>query len=186
MSRPLSIHSDRLEFFENSWRYSWMNLLSAVSTTPAIKELLSEKNLKSKISRQTPFNLNYRLLSKYFIAISWPSPFYCSFCFSLDFSECTRWQDSRTRGPSVSGSWAQLTRANTSARHGPVITLLINFTLKVIIIFFLISSLFKESLRSFFWIFFWRARVCWPLLCVCRPFCIFERCLWIRTQRAAM
>jgi hypothetical protein len=24
---------------------------------------------------------------------------------------------------------------------------------------------------------FWRARVCWPLLCLCRPFCIFERCL---------
>ncbi len=26
-------------------------------------------------------------------------------------------------------------------------------------------------------IFFWRARVCWSLLCFCRPFCIFERCL---------
>jgi hypothetical protein len=25
--------------------------------------------------------------------------------------------------------------------------------------------------------FFWRARVCWPLRCLCRPFCIFERCL---------
>ncbi len=25
--------------------------------------------------------------------------------------------------------------------------------------------------------FFWWARVCWPLLCLCRPFCIFERCL---------
>ncbi len=23
----------------------------------------------------------------------------------------------------------------------------------------------------------WRARVCWPLLCLCRRFCIFERCL---------
>ncbi len=22
-----------------------------------------------------------------------------------------------------------------------------------------------------------RARMCWPLLCLCRPFCIFERCL---------
>ncbi len=22
-----------------------------------------------------------------------------------------------------------------------------------------------------------RTRVCWPLLCLCRPFCIFERCL---------
>ncbi len=25
--------------------------------------------------------------------------------------------------------------------------------------------------------FFWRARVCWPLFCLCRRFCIFERCL---------
>ncbi len=25
--------------------------------------------------------------------------------------------------------------------------------------------------------FFWRARVCWPLLCLDRPFCIFDRCL---------
>ncbi len=24
---------------------------------------------------------------------------------------------------------------------------------------------------------FWCDRVCWPLLCLCRPFCIFERCL---------
>ncbi len=24
-----------------------------------------------------------------------------------------------------------------------------------------------------FCIFFWRARVCWPFLCLCRPFCIF-------------
>ncbi len=32
--------------------------------------------------------------------------------------------------------------------------------------------------------FFWRARLCWPLLCLCRPFCIFERCP-IPTQRAA-
>ncbi len=24
---------------------------------------------------------------------------------------------------------------------------------------------------------FWRARLCWPLFCLCRPFCIFERCL---------
>ncbi len=23
--------------------------------------------------------------------------------------------------------------------------------------------------------FFWQATVCWPLLCLCRPFCIFER-----------
>jgi hypothetical protein len=26
-------------------------------------------------------------------------------------------------------------------------------------------------------LFFWRARVCWPLLCLCRPFMIFEGCL---------
>ncbi len=26
-------------------------------------------------------------------------------------------------------------------------------------------------------IFSGRARVCWPLVCLCRPFCIFERCL---------
>ncbi len=55
----------------------WM--LSAVSTTPAIRELIHEKNLKSKISRQTPFNLDYPLLSKYLNSISWPSPFNCSF-----------------------------------------------------------------------------------------------------------
>ncbi len=39
----------------------------------------------------------------------------------------------------------------------------------------------------FFFFLFWRAIVFWPLLCLCRPFCIFERCLdWIRTQRAAV
>ncbi len=30
---------------------------------------------------------------------------------------------------------------------------------------------------NFFLYIFWRSRVCWPLLCLCRPFCIFERCL---------
>jgi hypothetical protein len=34
-------------------------------------------------------------------------------------------------------------------------------------------------------LFFFLARVCWPLLCLFRPFCIFERDVWIRTQRAA-
>jgi hypothetical protein len=29
----------------------------------------------------------------------------------------------------------------------------------------------------FFCLFFWRARKCWPLLCLCRPFCIYERWL---------
>ncbi len=31
--------------------------------------------------------------------------------------------------------------------------------------------------HSFFVYFLWRARVCWPLLCLCRPFCTFERYL---------
>ncbi len=30
---------------------------------------------------------------------------------------------------------------------------------------------------SFFIFIFLRATVCWPLLCICRPFCIFKRCL---------
>jgi hypothetical protein len=33
---------------------------------------------------------------------------------------------------------------------------------------------------------FWRARVCCPLHCLCRPFCIFLRDVWIRNQRAAV
>ncbi len=43
--------------------------------------------------------------------------------------------------------------------------------------------------HTFFYIFFWRARVCWPLLCLCRPFIIFEGYLnsnlesWRRKQR---
>ncbi len=35
------------------------------------------------------------------------------------------------------------------------------------------SKLFFPS----FCVFFWQARVCWTLLCLCRPFCIFGRCL---------
>ncbi len=31
--------------------------------------------------------------------------------------------------------------------------------------------------EKFFLYIFWRTRVCWPLLCLCRPFCIFERYL---------
>jgi hypothetical protein len=31
---------------------------------------------------------------------------------------------------------------------------------------------------NFFVYIYWRARVCWPLLCLCRPFCFFERCLY--------
>jgi hypothetical protein len=30
----------------------------------------------------------------------------------------------------------------------------------------------------FFVYIYWLARVCWPLLCLCRPFCFFERCLY--------
>ncbi len=41
-------------------------------------------------------------------------------------------------------------------------------------------------LLFFFSIFFWRARVCRPLLCLCRPFMIFLRDVWIRTQSAAV
>ncbi len=41
------------------------------------------------------------------------------------------------------------------------------------------------SLPLIFCIFFWRASVCLPLLRLCRPFCIYERCL-IPTQRAAV
>ncbi len=39
------------------------------------------------------------------------------------------------------------------------------------------------SCNNSFFVYFWRARVCWPLLCFCRPFCSF---LEIRTQRAAV
>jgi len=36
----------------------------------------------------------------------------------------------------------------------------------------------------FYFIFFLWARVCWPLICLCNPFCILER--WIRTHRSAI
>ncbi len=43
---------------------------------------------------------------------------------------------------------------------------------------------FKGQLHDMvFWLdrtFFWRATECWPLLCLCRPFCIFD--VWIRTR----
>ncbi len=35
----------------------------------------------------------------------------------------------------------------------------------------------KFSDHSNIFLIFWRARVCWLLLCLCRPFCMFERCL---------
>ncbi len=43
---------------------------------------------------------------------------------------------------------------------------------------------FYEVENTFLYI-FWRAGVCWLILSLCRPFCILERCLWIRTQKAA-
>ncbi len=43
----------------------------------------------------------------------------------------------------------------------------------------------KRVNKSFLWIFFWRARVCRPLLRLCRPFMIFEECL-VRTQSTAV
>ncbi len=36
---------------------------------------------------------------------------------------------------------------------------------------------FYYLVSTFFSFFFWRARVCWPLLCLCRTFCIFDRYL---------
>ncbi len=36
---------------------------------------------------------------------------------------------------------------------------------------------FRGKTKTLFCISFWRAGVCWPLLCLCRPFYIFERCL---------
>jgi hypothetical protein len=53
---------------------------------------------------------------------------------------------------------------------------------------FLFNSNFTASNKIAdlnFWIFFWRASVCWPLLRLGRPFCIF-RDVWIRIQRAAV
>jgi len=35
----------------------------------------------------------------------------------------------------------------------------------------------KLIFLNIFYIFFWRARVCWPFLCLCRLFCNFGRCL---------
>ncbi len=34
-----------------------------------------------------------------------------------------------------------------------------------------------QSKKLCFLYIFWRARVCWPRLCLCRPFCIFGSCL---------
>ncbi len=39
------------------------------------------------------------------------------------------------------------------------------------------QGVWLSSPCTFFCIFFWRARVCRPLLCLCRPFMILEGCL---------
>jgi hypothetical protein len=41
------------------------------------------------------------------------------------------------------------------------------------------NTFYLSAIFSFYYYFFFflRTRVCWPLLCLCRPFCIFERCL---------
>ncbi len=41
---------------------------------------------------------------------------------------------------------------------------------------------FYQAILFYIYVFFVRARVCWPFLCFCRPFCIFGT----RTQRAAV
>ncbi len=54
-----------------------------------------------------------------------------------------------------------LTRGSLSIQHFPKL----NFYL-------------QRGVHNFFSIFFWRFRVCWPPLCLCRPFCIFGWCLY--------
>jgi hypothetical protein len=48
-------------------------------------------------------------------------------------------------------------------------------------------SFYRENHRidDFLYI-FWRAKVCWPLLCLCRAYFVFLRENWIRTQRAGV
>ncbi len=43
-------------------------------------------------------------------------------------------------------------------------------------------SRYIYRLLSVFLYIFWRSRVCWPLLCLCRRVCIFERCLDSNTE----
>jgi hypothetical protein len=47
----------------------------------------------------------------------------------------------------------------------------------------------KTIYNKSYCIFFWQARVCWPLLCLCHPLvnshCVLLRDVWIRTQRSA-
>jgi hypothetical protein len=53
----------------------------------------------------------------------------------------------------------------------------LNFRLSSRLLYILSSSPLSTFPTFFFCIFFWRARVCRPLLRVCRPFMIFEGCL---------
>jgi hypothetical protein len=48
-----------------------------------------------------------------------------------------------------------------------------------------VQSSNNREIKTFydFCIFFWRARVCWPLLRLCRPFCIFEK--WLDSNQKA-
>jgi hypothetical protein len=39
--------------------------------------------------------------------------------------------------------------------------------------------------KTFYCLFVWRAGVCWTPLCLCCPFFVFLRDVWIRTQSAA-
>ncbi len=48
---------------------------------------------------------------------------------------------------------------------------------RIIQCFSVFTRLFWSEGNLFFCIFVWRARVCRPLLCLCRPFFIFEGCL---------
>jgi hypothetical protein len=47
-----------------------------------------------------------------------------------------------------------------------------------------INKMVRSSLLFLY--IFWRARVCWPLLCLCGQFCIFKRCLDFNPWRAAV
>jgi hypothetical protein len=58
---------------------------------------------------------------------------------------------------------------NCSGHHFCSLLLLLNIHA------FIMPALYELLL---FCIFFWRARVCRPLLCLCRPFMIFEGCLY--------
>ncbi len=45
------------------------------------------------------------------------------------------------------------------------------------------ATLQSPEILAIFCVYSGRARVCWPLRCLCRPFCIFERCLDSNAER---